>query len=200
MEQRARLILASQSAIRLALLERAGLAVQARPARIDETAVKQAARADGLSASDTAVLLAEMKAARVARHEPDAVVIAADQMLVCGETWFDKPADPAGARAQLLALRGRPHVLVTAVLCSRGGNVLWRHVETPRLTMRPFPDSFLEAYLAGEGEAVTASVGAYRLEGPGVQLFERLDGDYFTILGLPLLPLLGFLRQHGALD
>jgi septum formation protein len=194
-----RLLLASASAARRALLEAAGLRFEARPAHIDETALKQAAKAEGRSAEGTALLLAEMKALRVARREPDALVIGCDQLLVCGDDWFDKPADLAAARAQLQALRGRTHALVTAVLCQSGDQRLWHAVATPRLTMRNFSDEMLEAYLALEATHVTATVGAYRIEGPGIQLFETVTGDHTAILGLPLLPLLGFLRQHGVL-
>jgi septum formation protein len=194
-----RLILASASAARVALLRGAGLAVEAQPAHIDEAEIKAAAQADGASPDETALLLAELKAARIARREPDALVIAADQLLVCGDDWFDKPPTLDAARDQLRALRGRTHMLVTAVVCQRGEARIWHHVARPSLAMRDFSDGFLDAYLAAEGDALTASVGAYRLEGMGVQLFERIEGDYFSILGLPLLPLLGFLRQHGAL-
>jgi septum formation protein len=191
------LILASQSAARHALLAAAGIAVTARPARIDEAAVKQSARAEGQGPGETALLLAELKAARI--RDPDAIVIGADQLLTCEGAWFDKPEDVAAARDQLRALRGRAHVLHTAVVCHRGGQRIWQHVATPRLTMRDFSDAFLEAYLAIEGAQVTASVGAYRLEGPGVQLFAAVEGEHAAILGLPLLALLGFLRQHGVL-
>jgi len=195
-----RLILASASAARLALLRGAGLAVEAQPAHIDEAEIKAAARADRASPEDAALLLAELKAARIARRAPDALVIAADQLLVVGEEWFDKPPTPDAAREQLLALRGRTHMLVTAVLCQRGAARIWHHVARPSLTMRDFSDAFLDTYLAAESDALTGCVGAYRLEGMGVQLFDRIEGDYFSILGLPLLPLLGFLRQHGALQ
>jgi septum formation protein len=194
-----RLILASASAARGALLRAAGLCFEVRPARVDEDAVKQAALAENTTPENTALLLAELKAGRVSSREPDALVIGADQLLVCEGSWFDKPASLAGAREQLLALRGRTHTLFTAVLCQRGENPVWHHVTQSRLTMRPFSDAFLDAYLASEGEALIASVGAYRLEGRGVALFDRVDGDHFSILGLPLLPLLGFLRQHGVL-
>jgi septum formation protein len=127
------------------------------------------------------------------------VVIGADQMLVCEGRWFDKPADMATARDQLLALRGRPHELVTAMVCWRHGERIWQHLAKPRLTMREFSEEFLDAYLAVEGEAVLGSVGAYRLEALGVQLFSAVDGEHSAILGLPLVPLLGFLRGHGAL-
>ena len=193
---RPQLILASQSATRKALLAAAGLQVEARPARIDEAAVKQAARAEGRDAGETALLLADLKAARI--RDPEALIIGADQILTCGDDWFDKPEDAAAARAQLRALRGREHVLHSAAVCHRGGVRIWQHLAQPVLTMRRFSDAFLDAYLAAEADHVTASVGAYRLEGPGVHLFARIEGEHAAILGLPLLALLAFLRQHGA--
>ncbi|MBV8456200.1 MAG: Maf family protein [Acetobacteraceae bacterium] len=194
-----RIILASASAARRALLANAGLSFVTEVAAVDEAAVRQAARQEGSSADDAALLLAELKGRRIAQRHPDALVIAADQILVCGETWFEKPADMTLARAQLLALRGRTHVLVTAVLCLRGGTQVWQHVARPALTMREFSEGFLEEYLEAEKERILGSVGAYRLEGLGVHLFARVEGEYGAILGLPVLPLLGFLRQHGVL-
>jgi septum formation protein len=194
-----RLILASASTSRKAVLERAGLRFEVKAAHIDEAEVKRSALAEGASAADTALLLAELKARRVARTAGDALVIGCDQLLVCNGAWFDKPADMAQARAHLLALRGRTHTLVTAVLCLRDGRRVWHHVARPTLTMRGFGDGFLDAYLATEGDALTTTVGAYRLEGLGVHLFDAIDGEHAAILGLPLLPLLGFLRQHGVL-
>ena len=194
-----RLVLASASATRRALLDSAGLRFEAQAAAVDEAAIKEAAQAEGIAPADAAIMLAEAKAERIARRDPDALVIGCDQLLVCEGRWFDKPADLAAARAQLLALRGRRHELVTAVVCHRQGGRIWQHVAVPRLVMRDFSDAFLDAYLAAEGERVTASVGAYRLEGPGVQLFASVQGEHAAILGLPLLPLLGFLRQHGVL-
>ena len=191
------LILASQSSARAALLRGAGLRFEARAARVDEAAAKAAAQAEGASAADAALFLAGLKAARI--RDPDALVIGADQILVCEDTWFDKPATPGEARAHLQALRGRTHTLETAIVCHRGGQEVWRHVARPRLAMRPFSNAFLDAYLAAEGDAVLASVGAYRLEGLGAQLFDRVEGEHAAVLGLPLLPLLGFLRQHGVL-
>jgi septum formation protein len=194
-----RLILASQSRFRAGLLAAAGVAVETMAAHIDEAEVKQAARAEAASAEDTALLLASLKAERIARRNPEALVIGADQMLVCDGAWFDKPPDMEAARAQLLALRGRAHTLVTAVLCQRGGQRIWQHLAKPRLVMRDFSETFLDQYLAQEGEILTTTVGAYRIEGPGLQLFDRIEGEHSEIVGLPMLPLLGFLRQHGVL-
>jgi septum formation protein len=191
------LILASASAARRAVLAGAGLHFAVRPAAIDEAAIKHAAQSEGLDATTAALRLADAKAAWVARQEPQALVIGADQILVCDGMWYDKPEDPAAARRQLLALRNRTHELVTAVVCRTGDRLLWQHVAQPRLTMRAFSQTFLDAYLAVEGDRVLGSVGAYRLEGPGVQLFACVDGDHATILGLPLLPLLEFLRSAG---
>jgi septum formation protein len=192
-------VLASASAARRALLAAAGLRFEALPAAVDEAALKESARAEGLPAGEAALLLADAKARRLAQRHPEALVIGADQILVCDDRWFDKPEGLAGARAHLRALRGRAHVLETAVVCWRHGARVWQHLAAPRLVMREFSDAFLEAYLAAEGELVTASVGAYRLEGPGVQLFAMVEGDHAAILGLPLLPLLAFLRGHGVL-
>lgn len=193
------LVLASASASRRALLEGAGLRFDVQASAVDEATIKDSARAEGLSATDAALLLADAKAMRVARRAQDALVIGADQLLVCEGSWYDKPPDIAAARAQLLALRGRTHELVTACVCWRQGARIWHHVATPRLVMREFSEDFLGAYLALERDRVTASVGAYRLEGPGVHLFARVEGEHAAILGLPLLALLAFLRDHGVL-
>ncbi len=194
------IVLASASTTRRALLDAAGIAHEAVAAAIDESEVKRAAKAEGASADDAATLLAELKARRVAAGRPDALVIGCDQLLVCEDRWFDKPPTAAAARTQLQALRGRPHVLVTAVVCHRDGRRVWRHVARPMLAMRAFSDAFLDEYLRREGGAVTQSVGGYRIEGLGIQLFDSVAGEHAAILGLPLLPLLGFLRQHGALE
>lgn len=191
------LILASGSRIRLSLLREAGLLVAAKPAPIDEDCLKRAAQARGAGPDETALHLADRKAGHVVA--PGALVIGADQLLVCEEQWFDKPADLSAARAHLLALRGRTHVLHTAVSLHRDGGMIWQHVAWPRLTMRAFSDAALDAYLALEGDRVLSSVGAYRLEGPGIHLFEAIEGEHAAILGLPLLALLGALRQHGLL-
>jgi septum formation protein len=193
------IVLASQSAARRAILAAAGVEAQIEPAAIDEDAIKRYVRAQGGSAEDCAVALAEAKAARVSRNHPAALVIGADQMLECGGDWLDKPRDRGAARRQLRLLRGRAHELVSAVAVARAGEGLWHHVERSRLTMRSFSDAFLDDYVAALGERLCETVGGYALEGLGAQLFERVEGDYFAILGLPLLPLLAVLRQEGAL-
>jgi septum formation protein len=193
------LILASASTARRAVLEGAGLRFETRVAGVDEAAIKEAAQAEGIAAEDAALMLADAKAERVAAQAPDALVIGADQLLVCDGAWIDKPPDMGAARGHLQRLRGRQHELVTALVCHRGGQRIWQHVAKPRLAMRDFSDAFLDAYLAAEGQALLSSVGAYRLEGRGAQLFDRIEGDQPAILGMPLLPLLGFLRQHGVL-
>lgn len=194
------LILASSSTARAALLREAGLRFDVEPAAVDEAEARSAAAAEGASAGEAAMWLAEMKARRVSGRHPDAVVIGADQILVCEQVWFEKPVDLAAARQHLLALRGRTHVLATAVLCFVAGQRVWQHLAQPRLGMRMFSEGFVDVYLAAEGDRVLSSVGAYRLEGLGVHLFERIEGEHSAILGLPLLPLLGFLRQHGVLE
>ena len=181
------------------MLTAAGLRFDVHPAEVDEIALKQAARSENADAATAALRLADAKAAWVAPAEPGALVIGADQILVCDGAWFDKPADLAAARMQLRTLRGRAHVLATAVVCWRSGDRLWQHIAGPRLVMRRFSDTCLEAYLALDGDRVLGSVGAYRLEGPGAHLFTRVEGEHAAILGLPLLPLLEFLRQSGVL-
>jgi len=193
-----RLILASASSARAALLRQAGIDFAIEPADIDEAAIKRDYRAAGRDAAACAQALAEAKAKPVSARRGDALVIGADQILVSDDEWFDKPRDLAEAAAHLRRLRGRCHSLVTACCVFRGGVALWHAVSVPELTMRPFGEAFLAGYIAAEGDAVLGSVGAYRLEGRGVQLFARIDGDHFAILGLPLLELLDFLRGHGA--
>jgi septum formation protein len=193
------LILASASASRRALLAATGLAFKIWPADVDESLVKQEARAEGATAEQTALRLADCKAATIARRTPEAMVIGADQILVCDGVWFDKPADAQAAVAQLRTLRGRTHFLATAIACRRGAALRWETVVSPRLTMRDFSDQFLFDYLALEGDAVMTTVGAYRLEGRGMHLFSAVEGDHSAVLGLPLLPLLSFLRDDGIL-
>jgi septum formation protein len=191
------LVLASKSAPRRALLEAAGIPVEVRPADIDERAVEQAAAAHG--AGEVAALLASAKAHAVANVMPGRLVLGADQTLVLGERRFDKPADLAAARAQLRMLAGKTHELHSAIAFVRDGEVLNETVQVARMTMRPLSENFLDAYLETAGDAVTASVGSYQLERYGVHLFERVEADHFTILGLPLLPTLDFLRREGSL-
>lgn len=190
--------LASASTARAELLRGAGIPVEIEPARIDEGEVKASMRAENATAEMVAETLAEMKAARVARRHADALVIGADQMLVCEDRWYDKPATIDDARRHLQALRGKQHALVSALCVMRNDTRIWHHREYARLTMRPFSDAFLDDYLAASGPEVLESVGAYRLEGLGIQLFSKIEGEYTTILGLPLLPLLDFLRGHGV--
>ena len=191
------LVLASGSAVRRALLEAAGIPVEVRPASIDERAIEAAAPRDDPSA--VAAVLAREKALRIAAELPGRLVVGADQTLVLGSRRFDKPADRASARAQLQALAGRTHALHSAVAVARSGDVLFEQVGVARLTVRSLNEEFLDRYLNAAGVAVTASVGAYQLEAFGVHLFERVEGDHFTILGLPLLPLLAYLRSEGSL-
>jgi septum formation protein len=191
------LVLASKSAPRRAMLEAAGIPIEIRPAEIDERAVERAAV--GNAAGDVAALLAREKARAISIGMPGRLVLGADQTLVLGERRFDKPADISGARAQLRALAGKTHELHSAVAFVRDGEVLGEVVQVARMTMRAFSDQFLDAYLEAAGPAVMASVGAYQLERYGVHLFERVEADHFTILGLPLLAALDFLRQQGSL-
>ena len=194
-----RLILASASASRRALLAGAGLTFEVRPADIDEAELKRDAQAGRMSVVNAALRLADLKAAATARLEPEALVIGADQILVCDGAWYDKPNDIAEAREQLGALRGRRHMLATGVVCHQGESRVWHDAAMPCLTMRNFSDDFLDRYLAAEADTVTSTVGAYRLEGRGVQLFDAIEGEHSAILGLPLLPLLSFLRFRRVL-
>ncbi|MCE2575720.1 nucleoside triphosphate pyrophosphatase [Komagataeibacter sp. FNDCR2] len=189
------IVLASRSAARRSLLESAGLRVTCQAADVDEHAIRHHGRARGLDADQTALELARAKA-RAIGGSPGAVVIGADQMLSCQGRWFDKPETVAQARDHLRALRGRSHTLHTAVVLVHEGCEIWRHVARPVLHMRAFSDSFMEGYLAAEGDEILSCVGCYRLEGPGIQLFSRIEGDYAAILGLPLLPLLEALRAR----
>jgi septum formation protein len=192
------LILASQSRARQALMANAGIAFEAIPAEIDERAIQ---RASGLSApGEIATLLAREKAVSVSSRRHGQFVVGADQTLALERRLFSKPAGRAQAAEQLRALAGRTHELHSAAAAARDGEILFEDVSVARMTMRPLDGAAIRAYLDTAGEAVTASVGAYQLEGLGVHLFERIEGDHFTILGLPLLPLLKFLRSQGLLQ
>jgi septum formation protein len=191
------LVLASRSAIRRTLLETAGVPIEICPADIDERGIE--AKAPLQAPVAVAALLAREKAAVVARTMPGRLVLGADQILSLNGERFAKPADRAAARAQLAKLSGQTHELYSAIAFARDDVVLFEHAGVARLTMRAFSDRFLDDYLDAVGDAATASVGAYQLEGLGIQLFERIDGDYFTVLGLPLITALNFLRRHGCL-
>jgi len=190
------LILASQSKVRRALLEAAGIPVEARPAHLDERAIEQGVTG---GPGEVALTLAREKARTVAAMSGNGIVVGCDQTLALGERRFSKPAGHAAAREQLLALRGKTHGLHSAVVVCRNGAVTFGHVAVARMTMRVFSEAFLDSYLEASGRAVTASVGAYQLERTGVHLFDKIEGDHFTILGLPLLPLLEHLRGEKVL-
>jgi septum formation protein len=191
------LILASQSRARQALLANAGIAFEAIPADIDERGLQSDS---GLSApGEIASLLAREKALWVSSHHPDRIVVGADQTLALGKRLFSKPAGRAQAAEQLQSLAGNSHELHSAVAVARDGRIVFETVAIARMTMRSLREAEIDAYLDEAGEAVTTSVGAYQLEGLGIHLFERIEGDHFTILGLPLLPLLAFLRGEGLL-
>ncbi len=195
-----RIVLASGSATRAAMLRNAGVPfTQTRPG-VDEEAVKEGLKADGISPVSGAEILAELKSRQNSLSEPDALVIGADQVLDVDGQWLDKPADRAAVGARLAALRGRVHRLHTAVVVCRNGDRLWHHIDSPSLWMRDLSDPFIDRYVANHADQVLGSVGAYQLEGAGIQLFSRIAGDYFAILGLPLLPLLQFLRLRGAIE
>ena len=194
-----RIILASTSPFRKMLLKNAGVHFETESADIDERAVEEAAGGSGISPEDMATILAEAKASDVAARYPEVLVIGADQTLSFNDEILHKPADMDEARRRLLALSGKSHELNSAVVIARGDEVLWRHVSIARLTMRELSPEFIGRHLAEAGHEVLKSVGAYQLEGVGVQLFDKIEGDYFTIVGLPLLPLLAKLRELDAI-
>ena len=191
-------ILASKSAARRAVLDGAGVSYEALVAGVDEDAVKASLLAEGAGPRDIADALAELKAIRVSRGRRE-FVIGSDQTLDLDGQLYDKADSVEAARERLKLLRGKTHRLHSAVVVAKEGAPIWREVVTASLTMREFSDAFLEAYLASEGPHALGSVGCYRLEGPGAQLFSKIEGDYFAILGLPLMGLLDLLRRHGEL-
>ena len=192
------IILASGSPFRKAMLINAGLNIEAVPADVDERALE--APLQGVSPEDVAAILAEAKATEVSERKPGALVLGCDQTLSLGDEVFHKPADMEGARRHLLALSGKTHQLNSAAVLMRDGKVLWRHVGIASLTMRKLDPAFIGRHLARVGAKALSSVGAYQIEGEGIQLFEKIEGDYFTIVGLPLLPVLAELRTLGAID
>ncbi|MCX5494841.1 Maf family protein [Kaistia dalseonensis] len=194
------IILASTSKARRALLANAGIAFEAVASPIDERAVEAPLLEAGVPPSEIAQALADAKALGVSVHSPGALVIGSDQVLDLDGERFVKPVDLADAGRQIARLAGRPHHLRSAVTLARDGVVLWRHLDTATLTMRPLDQAAIERYLAAAGDDILWSVGGYMLEGVGIQLFSAIEGDYFSILGLPLLPLLGALRDLDAIS
>ncbi|MFN3313766.1 MAG: Maf family protein [Hyphomonas sp.] len=194
----AALTLASGSQSRRALLAAAGVVADTVPPNVDEAAFRDSLRAAGTPVRDQAMQLAEMKAMRVSSQRRG-LVIGGDQMLALGETAFDKPVDIAAAKDHLRALSGKTHTLETAIVICEDGAPIWRHLARPKLTMRSLSEDFIEDYTARCGESLLSTVGAYQLEGLGAQLFTRIEGDYFSILGLPLLPLLDYLRTRKVI-
>jgi len=192
------LVLASASAVRARLLREAGVPFDVRPAEIDETAVKSTLHQQGVAVADFALALAEAKALNVSAVSPQSLVLGCDQTLLCGARLFDKPRDIAEARENLAFLRGKEHQLICAAVLAKNGETVWRYEERAHLSMREFSDAFLDTYLKSEGAQIVSSVGCYQLEGLGAQLFSAVKGDYFTVLGLPLISLLGLLREQGV--
>ncbi len=191
------LVLASRSGVRAMLLENAGIPFRVEVSPVDEAEAKMGFEGNGTALAQH---LAELKAQAVSAEAQDQFVIGADQVLTCDARLFDKPRDLDEARKNLCFFRGKTHTLHSAVAVARSGEIVWAHVTQAHLTMRDFSDDYLDHYLRRTGEKILSSVGCYQLEGPGVQLFDRIEGDYFTILGLPLMPLFDYLRKEGALE
>jgi septum formation protein len=192
-------ILASSSAVRLQMLQNAGLSIEVDPANIDEMALKASFAKEGFNIQEVAEALATLKAERISQRYPNHLVIGADQMLECEGKWFDKAKDSEEAKNTLKSLSGRGHKLYSSVVVARQGARLWHYNAHARLKMRPLSHDFISAYLDEMGDKAIETVGVYQLEGLGAQLFTQVEGDFFTILGLPLLPLLDFLRTHHIL-
>ena len=193
-------VLASSSPTRAQLLENTGLSFEISPPNIDETAIKEAFQTEDMQPSDLAELLAETKATEVAKKHQDAIIIGTDQVLALGSEILSKPHNKDEAYATLFKLRGKTHKLISAIILVKNEEVIWRHSSTAELTMREFSPEFLGHYIAHAGEGLFASPGAYQLEFLGIHLFEEIKGDYFTILGFPILSLLTVLREKGYID
>lgn len=193
------IILASASQSRSTVLRNAGLVFEQIPADLDEASIKSKMQLEGQTAANCAQALADAKALHVSRHHPNGLVIGCDQMLACENRWFDKPTDSSSASEQLMALRGKTHSLFNGMAIAQNGQIVWRYTNTAHLRMRTFSPEFLKEYLTHVGQKAHLSVGGYQLEGLGAQLFESIEGDFFSVLGLPLLPLLGYLRDVGAI-
>ena len=196
----AQIILASGSSIRAALLTQAGIPFEARPARVDEDAIKAALLMEDATPRDVADALAEFKARKIAEKEPGAVVIGSDQVLEYQGRILSKPETAEDAAEQLRTLRGKQHKLLSAVVVYHEAEPVWRYVGQVRLLMRDISDEYLSDYVARNWPGIGESVGSYKLEEEGARLFSRIEGDYFTVLGLPLLELIGFLTQRGEID
>lgn len=194
------LLLASSSETRLALLRAAGVEVTAHPARIDEETIRRALEAEGAHPRDIADALAEMKARKLAERNPTALVLGCDQVLEFDHRAWGKPENLDAARAQLLSMRGKTHRLLSALVLYDAGEPIWRHIGRVDLKIRDFSDAWLEGYLARNWESLRHSAGGYKLEEEGVRLFSSIEGDYFTVLGLPLLPLLAYLELRGFIE
>jgi septum formation protein len=195
-----RLVLASQSASRRAMLDAAGVSYEAVPAYVDEATMKAALLADKVAPRNLADALAELKALKISNRDPGALVLGSDSVVAFEDgTLLDKPVDRADAAAHLRAMSGRRHDLISAAVIAEGGRAVWRHVDTARMHVRPLSEAFIQSYLDREWPAISGCVGCYRVEGPGVQLFARIEGSHFTVLGLPLVPVLDYLRTRGVL-
>lgn len=194
------LVLASQSASRRAMLDAAGVAHEALPALVDEASAKASLLAEGTSPRDLADALAELKALKVSRMAPQALVLGGDSLVALDDgSLLDKPESRDQARDHLQRMSGKIHDIYSAAVIAEGGRAVWRHVDRARLHVRPLSDAFIESYLDLEWPAIAGCVGCFRIEGPGVQLFHRTEGSHFTILGMPLLPILDYLRTRGVM-
>ncbi|MFT2213519.1 Maf-like protein [Rhizobium giardinii] len=194
------LVLASASPFRRMLLENAGIRFQAKAAEIDERAIENQVEQQHSSPEEVALILAEAKARHVGGVFPEDIIIGSDQTMSLGQRVYHKPRDMKEAREHLLSLSGQTHQLNSAIVLTQGGDILWKHLSAARMTVRTLSADFIERHLERVGAKALSSVGAYQLEGEGIQLFEKIEGDYFTILGLPMLPLLAKLRELGVID